>query len=143
MRLLLMLVVLVFVGCDKPEPMKAPPTPAPVSPPFPKTIDDALAAAKGSNRPVCVQFSASWCGPCQRLKAETLNDPAVKKYLRENAIYVYIDGDEHPADVRKYRINGYPTTLVLSSDGKELGRIVGFRPVRQFLSELRARIRGT
>ncbi len=43
------------------------------------TWDEALQMAREEGKPIFPDISASWCGPCKRLKANTFTDPEVGK----------------------------------------------------------------
>ncbi len=49
---------------------------------------------------------------------------------------VWVDGDAHGDVMRNLRIRGYPTTIFLDSDGREIDRIVGAVDADDFLRRL-------
>lgn len=74
-----------------------------------------------SELPVLVDFSATWCGPCQRQL------PLVEKFATENLGKVKVckvDIDEAPMIAAKLGIKGVPT-LMLFKEGISLGHKVG------------------
>ncbi len=74
-----------------------------------------------NNRPVVVDFYATWCGPCKRL-SPILDELAGPLTNRIN--FLKVDVDQSPELAQRYRIEGVPTLLFLR-DGKELDRQVG------------------
>lgn len=76
-----------------------------------------------------VVVSASWCGPCQRLKAESL--PTVRKSFD----VVEVDGDKD----KSYRVSVYPT-LIVRRDGKEIDRFTGFRDAESIVAKLNGHV---
>jgi len=87
-------------------------------------LDKAQAAAKASGKPIHVVFSTVWCGPCKAMAKSVYPQDKVKAAM-EKYEPLYIDGDEYPQVVKKYKVRGYPTFLVLDAEG-ELQRTAKF-----------------
>ncbi|CAL1374895.1 unnamed protein product [Linum trigynum] len=69
-----------------------------------------------SDRPVLVEFIASWCGPCR------LISPAMEWLAKEYAdrlTVVKIDHDANPKLIEEYKVYGLPA-LMLFKDGQEV-----------------------
>lgn len=100
----------------------------------------ALEQAAKENKAVLVDFTGSdWCGWCIKLRKEILDTPEFEAYAADKFIPVEIDMPrkkqlspeqlKHNKEVgRKYKIEGFPTLLVLNSEGIALGGFVGGRP---------------
>ncbi|KAL3502285.1 hypothetical protein ACH5RR_036734 [Cinchona calisaya] len=69
-----------------------------------------------SNRPVLVEFVATWCGPC-RLIASAVESLAQE--YEEKLTVVKIDHDSNPRLIEEYKVYGLPT-LILFKNGKEV-----------------------
>jgi len=80
------------------------------------------AAAK--NKPILTVFSTSWCAPCQAMVKNLYPLAEVKKGLADY-VCVYVDGDKEKTIMQKYKIEGFPTFVVIDKDGRELGRFIG------------------
>ncbi len=103
-----------------------------------KTWQKAVARAKKESKPILVDFYADWCVWCKTLDSTTYRDPAVVRMLDESMVPLKIDVDHGGRDLaRKWGVSGLPTILVLGPDGKELGRIPGYLPAKDFLAEVR------
>lgn len=79
------------------------------------------AAVLNSNKPIMVDFTATWCGPCKRL-APIMDE--ISDALAGRAIVVKVDIDSNPAITAQYDIRGAPT-IVIFSGGVAVERYVG------------------
>ncbi len=81
---------------------------------------------------VLLDFSATWCGPCQMQK------PILKEIEAEMGDKVevkLIDVDQHPDLAGKYEIHAVPT-LIIEKDGAEVRRFTGVTNKDALNSEL-------
>ncbi|AZB31205.1 MULTISPECIES: thioredoxin family protein [Chryseobacterium] len=62
-----------------------------------------------SERPVLIDFFATWCQPC-KVQSSVLN--TVKENVGENARIIKIDIDQYPAIASQYNVRGVPTLAV-------------------------------
>ena len=74
-----------------------------------------------SEKPVLVDFWASWCAPC-RMLAPTIEEVATD--FGDRAKVVKLNVDENGSTSAKYNIKGIPT-LLLFKDGVIKDQIVG------------------
>ena len=94
-----------------------------------------------------LDFTGSdWCGWCIKIDKEVFAKPEFKNFSEKSLILVELDfpqGKTLPDAVkaqnselqRKFKVNGYPTLVLLSPSGKEITRWEGFKP--SFFEELK------
>ena len=88
-----------------------------------KISNNDLSQAKAQGVAV-LDFSATWCGPCQML-APVLHELADE--VGSKAAFYSIDVDENRQLATEYGISSIPCLVVLKH-GQEVDRSVGFEP---------------
>ena len=100
------------------------------------------AATESAKRFVLVDFYTVWCGPCKRLDETTWKDQEVRDWLSKEAVCLKVDAEKDESLAEKYRINVYPTVLLIRPDGSEIDRLVGYRDAKTFLADAREALAG-
>jgi len=114
-------------------------------------LPKAQAKAKEENKQVLLDFTGSdWCGWCIKFNKEVLSTPEFAEYAAKNLVLVEVDFPRRKAQSEglkkanqalgsKYKVDGYPTFVVLSKDGKEIGRQEGYAKSgpQAFIAKLR------
>ena len=80
-----------------------------------------------SDKPVVVDFWATWCGPCKMVAPEM--EKLAAKY--EGSVdVVKVDVDANPQLSQKFNIMSIPTIAFFRPGAQPMG-VVGFRPLEQ------------
>ncbi|MBP1764580.1 MAG: thioredoxin [Firmicutes bacterium] len=87
-----------------------------------------------ADKPVLVDFWAPWCGPCKMVGPEV---EAVAESYAEKVIVAKVNVDDFAPLAGKYAVMGVPTLLMIKN-GKEVSRIVGYRPRKDISTALDA-----
>ena len=106
------------------------------------TFEQASAQAKQDNKLVLVDFYTTWCMPCKIMDNTTFVDEAVIKLLKEKTVAIKVDAERELKLAAKYRVNAYPTIMLIKPDGTEAARFVGMRSATQLVSDLAPVLKG-
>lgn len=92
-----------------------------------------------SGKPIFMDAYTTWCGPCKYMASRVFTREDVGDFINKNFIAVKYDMEkgEGPSIARDYGIQGYPTFLILDSDGKELARIMGSTSASEFMAKVK------
>jgi len=112
-------------------------------------VHAALDKAAAEHKYVMLDFTGSdWCGWCKKLKAEVFDQPDFIAFAKENLVLVEVDfprakpisaeqREANNALARTYKIQGYPTIIVIDSMSQKVGE-TGYKPggPNAFIAEL-------
>jgi protein disulfide-isomerase len=101
--------------------------------------EKGLAQAKAEKKLLVLDFTGSdWCGWCMKLDKEVFKKPEFKDYAKQSLILVQLDfphqkpqskkvKEQNATLAKKFEIKGYPTIILLSSEGELVGQ-TGYQP---------------
>ncbi|KAK4352518.1 hypothetical protein RND71_028036 [Anisodus tanguticus] len=87
---------------------------------------------ENSEKPLFVDFYATWCGPCQFM-VPILNE--VGESMKDKIQVVKIDTEKYPDIANKYNIQALPT-FILFKDGKVCDRFEGALNAPQLMQRI-------
>src|SRR5512142_589218 len=96
------------------------------------TESDFQTEVLNEEKPVLVDFTATWCQPCKMV------DPIVKQLAQDwegKVKVVKLDADQNPNIMMQYGVLGIPT-LMLFRGGQVRERLTGYQPKEKLVSKL-------
>lgn len=96
---------------------------------------EAAQASALHRRPILYDFTADWCGPCNRLKEEVFSEPGTAGRIASMFVPARVldrrqEAGRNPAIVdslqEEFQVEGFPTLLVVTPEGREVGRVLGY-----------------
>jgi thiol-disulfide isomerase/thioredoxin len=101
--------------------------------------DTALKRAQTEKKPLLIMMTATWCGPCQLLEQQTLNDAWIRHFLSS---FVVVKAYEDREVEKQYGLRGYPTLVFTDSTGKAVHTCVGYMPTFSFAAHCAQALQG-
>ena len=116
--------------------------------------DAAVKLAQKEKKTLLVLFTGSdWCPGCIALNKYALSKPEFMEFAKKNLVLVYMDSPRRAPQSAKERAEVaklsrkldpgpyIPATVIVSSDGRILGRIVGAYPADEYIKKIQAVIK--
>lgn len=100
--------------------------------------DQAMTSAQEEGKFIVVDVYTDWCHWCKVMDDKTYSDPAVAGLMKESFVAVKLNAErDNPVSykgkdytemdlARSFNVNGFPTTMFLTSGGDVIGKIPGY-----------------
>lgn len=99
----------------------------------------SIAQAASAKKPILLEFTGSdWCPPCMKQNKDVFEQAGFEAYAKDKLVLVKLDfprrkelspeiKESNQKLAAQYQVQGFPTIILLSADGKELAREVGYK----------------
>ncbi len=95
--------------------------------------------AKREHKWILIHGAAAWCHWCHVMEETTYRDPEIGRIVRQRFIAIKVDIDARPDIEERYGEWGWPATILLSPDAREVGKFRGYLPpdeLREVLEQI-------
>lgn len=100
-----------------------------------RDIKEALREVAGGTRLVLINFYGQDEGSVKMIN-ETLNDEKVTRLIERETAPVACDVNENKDLAKEFHIDWTPTLVLADETGRELERMVGYLPAKEFMEQL-------
>ena len=101
-----------------------------------ETVDEAWQAAQESRDPLLLFVSSDHCYYCKKMLAETMTHPELAPAFARLFETTAVDGGRDRELVDQLGVRAYPTTVVISPEGKLLAKLEGYVEPRKIGKQL-------
>lgn len=106
-------------------------------------LDEALATAKASGKPVVLDYFATWCTDCRRMEKATFSNPQVQRILQDKFVALQVDVTDPnnaatEAIKKRFKVFGPPAMLFFDKSGAPRADLnfYGFKSPEEFTATL-------
>jgi thioredoxin-related protein len=100
------------------------------------SLEEAMRQSRDSGKPIFLDFFSPTCGGCEAMETVTYPEHEVQQFLGDHFAPVRLDVHQASEAAQRYNPIWTPTLLVLSEEGAEAHRVVGYLPPEEFRAEL-------
>ncbi len=101
-------------------------------------FSELLTKAKEQDKLIFIDVYATWCGPCRRMAEEVFTDKSVGDFFNANFINAKFDAErgEGVWVASRYKVDRYPTFLLVDGNGVLQGTMIGGSPAADFIRRI-------
>ena len=101
------------------------------------SFDEALKVAAKENKLVFIDFYTDWCGPCKKMAKDVFPQKMVGDFMNAKFVNLKLNAEKEGRELAtRYKVNAYPTFIVLDSEGKVVTDLKGSMDGQTFIQKL-------
>ena len=105
------------------------------------SFDEALKVAAQENKLVFIDFYTDWCGPCKKMAREVFPQKMVGDFMNAKFVNLKLNAEKEGKELAaRYKVNAYPTFIILDTKGEVVADLKGSMDGRTFISKLEAKL---
>lgn len=99
------------------------------------TVDAAWQTAQKTGKPMLVFVTSGNCHYCTKMVRETWSHPQIARAVSARYEPAILSKDSNPKLIKQLGIRAFPTTLVVSPEGKLVTHLQGFAEPQKFVNQ--------
>lgn len=105
------------------------------------SFDEALKVAANENKLVFIDFYTDWCGPCKKMAREVFPQKEVGDFMNAKFVNLKLNAEKEGKELAaRYKVNAYPTFVILDTKGEVLADLKGSMDGQTFIGKLEAKL---
>lgn len=100
-------------------------------------LEEAIKLSQKYHVPVLVHFSSDHCPPCRLLEQRAFKSNDVIKAVHDDYIPVLVNVDQYRQIAQKYKVEAWPTDILLNSDGEVMHKGLSPQDPNQYVAMLK------
>lgn len=96
----------------------------------------ALDRSAETQKPLVIKITAPECNESAKLQQETMTDNTVVDLVSSRYVALELDAERNASLVEKFRVDSYPTTIIVNPDRRIVKRIQGYQSAASMVYEL-------
>jgi thioredoxin-related protein len=101
--------------------------------------DIQLAIRESGEKLGFLYFTTDWCGWCKKLQKDTFSDREFVEYTETHFVPYYVNAEKNAGPELRtlYKVNAYPTVVIIDGEGRMIDMIIGYKLPEPYLAELK------
>lgn len=102
------------------------------------TLEEAFKKSDTTGKIIFVDCYTKWCGPCRAMSAKVFTIDSIADFFNSKFINIKLDMESKDGlkYAKPYKVEAYPSFLLLNSRGELLFKFIGGMPADQFMAKI-------